>query len=104
MVYVQSIVDKLRAIHTSESPNDEFEAFLRTIPDEIFDIDYVLDCFKQLKGVRINVSGNGVICWINTDSGTVCGYWGCDDYSIAFLDDTICDWITEYMNEHYYKA
>ena len=64
----------------------------------VYDIEWITYQDKSYKAARLLVAGGGPNIWVNLQTGTVDGYWGCDKVSHGFIDNINLD---EYLEELY---
>ena len=72
----------------------QLEAFM----DGVYDIEWICHQDKTYKAARLLVAGGGPNIWVNLQTGTVDGYWGCDKVSHGFVDNIGLD---DYCEEMY---
>ena len=66
--------------------------------EDVYDIEWITNQDKTYKAARLLVAGGGPNIWVNLQTGTVDGYWGCDKVSHGFVDNT---GLEEYCEELY---
>ena len=76
-----------------EKPVDDRVAFFM---DDVYDIEWITHNDHTYKAARLLVAGGGPNIWVNTQTGTVDGYWGCDKFSWGFVDNIGLD---DYLEE-----
>ena len=64
--------------------------------EDVYDIEWITHNDHSYKAARLMVAGGGPNIWVNTQTGTVDGYWGCDKVSHGFIDNIGLD---EYLEE-----
>jgi len=64
----------------------------------VYNIEWITYQDKSYKAARLLVAGGGPNIWVNLQTGTVDGYWGCDKVSHGFIDNINLD---EYLEELY---
>ena len=64
----------------------------------VYDIEWITHQDKTYKAARLLVAGGGPNIWVNLQTGTVDGYWGCDKVSHGFIDNIGLD---DYCEELY---
>ena len=64
--------------------------------DHVYDIEWITHRDHSYKAARLLVAGGGPNIWVNTQTGTVDGYWGCDKFSWGFVDEIGLD---DYLEE-----
>ena len=55
--------------------------------EDVYDIEWITHNDHTYKAARLMVAGGGPNIWVNTQTGTVDGYWGCDKVSHGFIDN-----------------
>ena len=55
--------------------------------EDVYDIEWISHNDKSYKAARLLVAGGGPNIWVNLQTGTVDGYWGCDKVSHGFMDN-----------------
>ena len=53
----------------------------------VYDIEWITHQDHSYKAARLLVAGGGPNIWVNTQTGTVDGYWGCDKVEHGFVDN-----------------
>ena len=66
--------------------------------NDVYNIEWITHQDKSYKAARLLVAGGGPNIWVNLQTGTVDGYWGCDKVSHGFIDNMNLD---EYLEELY---
>ena len=66
--------------------------------NDVYDIEWITHQDKSYKAARLMVAGGGPNIWVNLQTGTVDGYWGCDKVSHGFVDNIGLD---DYCQEMY---
>ena len=66
------------------------------IEKNVYDIEWITHNDHTYKAARLMVAGGGPNIWVNTQTGTVDGYWGCDKFSWGFVDNIGLD---DYLEE-----
>ena len=64
----------------------------------VYDIEWITHQDHSYKAARLLVAGGGPNIWVNTQTGTVDGYWGSDKVTWGFVDNIGLD---EYLEEIY---
>ena len=64
--------------------------------DGVYDIEWITHRDKTYKAARLLVAGGGPNIWVNLQTNTVDGYWGCDEVNHGFVDNIGLD---EYLEE-----
>jgi len=62
----------------------------------VYDIEWITSNDHSYKAARLMVAGGGPNIWVNTQDGTVDGYWGTDKVHWGFVDNIGLD---EYLEE-----
>jgi len=62
----------------------------------VYDIEWITYNDHSYKAARLMVAGGGPNIWVNTQDGTVDGYWGTDKVHWGFVDNIGLD---EYLEE-----
>jgi len=65
----------------------------------VYDIEWITHQDHSYKAARLLVAGGGPNIWVNTQTGTVDGYWGCDKVEHGFVDNIGLDDYLEEMHE-----
>ena len=66
--------------------------------ENVYDIEWITHQDKSYKAARLLVAGGGPNIWVNLQTNTVDGYWGCDKVSHGFVDNIGLD---DYCEEMY---
>ena len=64
--------------------------------EDVYDIEWITHRDKTYKAARLLVAGGGPNIWVNLQTNTVDGYWGCDEVNHGFVDNIGLD---EYLEE-----
>ena len=72
--------------------NDRADSFM----DHVYDIEWITYQDKSYKAARLLVAGGGPNIWVNLQTNTVDGYWGCDKVTWGFVDELGLD---DYLEE-----
>jgi hypothetical protein len=64
--------------------------------EDVYDIEWITHRDKTYKAARLLVAGGGPNIWVNLQTNTVDGYWGCDEVNHGFVDNLGLD---EYLEE-----
>ena len=72
----------------------QLEAFM----EGVYNIEWITHQDKTYKAARLLVAGGGPNIWVNLQTDTVDGYWGCDKVSHGFVDNIGLD---DYCEEMY---
>ena len=70
----------------------QLEAFM----EGVYDIEWITHNDHSYKAARLLVAGGGPNIWVNTQDGTVDGYWGTDKVHWGYVDNIGLD---EYLEE-----
>ena len=63
--------------------NPEYEGTM----EDIYDIEWITHNDHSYKAARLLVAGGGPNIWVNLQTNTVDGYWGCDEVNHGFIDN-----------------
>ena len=85
----EEITKGTREIPEGESPASEYM-------ENVYDIEWITHQDKSYKAARLLVAGGGPNIWVNLQTNTVDGYWGCDKVTWGFVDNIGLD---EYLEE-----
>ena len=55
--------------------------------DGVYDIEWITHNDHTYKAARLLVAGGGPNIWVNLQTNTVDGYWGCDEVNHGFIDN-----------------
>ena len=66
--------------------------------NDVYDIEWITYQDKSYKAARLLVAGGGPNIWVNLQTNTVDGYWGCDKVTWGFVDNIGLD---DYCEEMY---
>ena len=64
--------------------------------EDVYDIEWITHQDHSYKAARLLVAGGGPNIWVNLQTNTVDGYWGCDKVTWGFVDNIGLD---EYLEE-----
>ena len=64
--------------------------------EDVYDIEWITHNDHTYKAARLLVAGGGPNIWVNLQTNTVDGYWGCDKVSWGFVDNISLD---DYLSE-----
>ena len=64
----------------------------------VYNIEWITYQDKSYKAARLMVAGGGPNIWVNLQTNTVDGYWGCDKVTWGFVDNIGLD---DYCQEMY---
>ena len=70
----------------------QLEAFM----EGVYDIEWITHQDHTYKAARLLVAGGGPNIWVNLQTNTVDGYWGCDKVEHGFIDNIGLD---DYLEE-----
>ncbi len=62
----------------------------------VYDIEWITHQDHSYKAARLMVAGGGPTVWVNTQDGTVDGYWGTDKVHWHYIDNIGLD---DYLSE-----
>ena len=62
----------------------------------VYDIEWITHQDHTYKAARLLVAGGGPNIWVNLQTNTVDGYWGCDKVEHGFVDNIGLD---DYLSE-----
>jgi len=62
----------------------------------VYDIEWITHQDHSYKAARLMVAGGGPNIWVNLQTNTVDGYWGCDKVEHGFIDNIGLD---DYLEE-----
>lgn len=101
--FPESVGDKFKCPHCDEvSDIDEYEQLsIYDYLDDILDIDFTIDRYKNYKYCSICIGWGGPNIYIDTSDAYVKLYWGStrEQYPISYSSrDTIDEWAEEYYN------
>ena len=57
------------------------------IEKNVYDIEWITHNDHSYKAARLLVAGGGPNIWVNLQTNTVDGYWGCDEVNHGFIDN-----------------
>ena len=64
--------------------------------NDVYDIEWITHNDHSYKAARLMVAGGGPNIWVNLQTNTVDGYWGCDKVEHGFIDNIGLD---DYLEE-----
>ena len=64
--------------------------------EHVYNIEWITHQDHTYKAARLLVAGGGPNIWVNLQTNTVDGYWGCDKVTWGFVDNIGLD---EYLEE-----
>ena len=67
----------------------------------VYDIEWITFQDHSYKAARLMVAGGGPVVWVNTQTGTVDGYWGTDKVNWHYTDNIGLD---DYLSELYHAS
>jgi hypothetical protein len=67
----------------------------------VYDIEWITFQDHSYKAARLMVAGGGPNIWVNTQTGTVDGYWGTDKVHWHYTDNIGLD---DYLSELYHAS
>jgi len=73
--------------------------FYHEFMQDVYDIEWITHRDHSYKAARLMVAGGGPNIWVNLQTNTVDGYWGCDKFSWGFIDNIGLDDYLEEMHE-----
>ena len=69
--------------------------------EDVYDIEWITFNDHSYKAARLMVAGGGPVIWVNTQDGTVDGYWGTDKVHWHYTDNIGLD---DYLSELYHAS
>ena len=101
---------KTNTVRKSETCKEQLERMCKNIAEEItagkedvhewmegvYDIEWITFQDHSYKAARLMVAGGGPVVWVNTQTGTVDGYWGTDKVHWHYTDEIGLD---DYLSE-----
>ena len=88
----KNIAEEITEGKTREGKNVYMQDFM----EGVYDIEWVTNQDHSYKGARLLVAGGGPNIWVNTQDGTVDGYWGTDKVHWGYVDNIGLD---DYLEE-----
>ena len=85
----EEITKGTRELPEGESPASEYM-------ENVYDIEWITHNDHTYKAARLLVAGGGPNIWVNLQTNTVDGYWGCDKVEHGFVDNLCLD---DYLEE-----
>ena len=64
--------------------------------EDVYNIEWITHQDHSYKAARLLVAGGGPNIWVNLQTNTVDGYWGCDKVTWGFVDNIGLD---DYLEE-----
>jgi hypothetical protein len=80
----------------TEHDEDDEGTLASRFMEHVYDIEWITHRDKTYKAARLLVAGGGPNIWVNLQTNTVDGYWGCDEVNHGFVDNLGLD---EYLEE-----
>jgi len=77
-------------------PDKEHEETAGDWMENVYDIEWITFNDGSFKGARLLVAGGGPNIWVNLQTNTVDGHWGCDKVTWGFVDNIGLD---DYLEE-----
>ena len=78
-----------------DKPNKSY-TYLHKWMEDVYDIEWITFNDHSYKAARLMVAGGGPTIWVNTQDGTVDGYWGTDKVHWHYTDNIGLD---DYLSE-----
>ena len=88
----KNIAEEITEGKTREGKNVYMQDFM----DHVYNIEWITHQDHSYKAARLLVAGGGPNIWVNTQDGTVDGYWGTDKVHWGYVDNIGLD---EYLEE-----
>ena len=88
----KNIAEEITEGKTREGKNVYMQDFM----EDVYDIEWITYQDGRYKAARLMVAGGGPNIWVNTQDGTVEGYWGTDKVHWGYVDNIGLD---EYLEE-----
>ena len=88
----KTIAQELTDGKTKKGDNIYVEDFM----EGVYDIEWLTHRDHSYKAARLLVAGGGPNIWVNTQDGTVDGYWGTDKVHWGYVDNIGLD---DYLEE-----
>ena len=67
----------------TKSVQEDLDIFM----GHVYDIEWITHNDHSYKAARLLVAGGGPNIWVNLQTNTVDGYWGCDEVNYGFVDN-----------------
>jgi phospholipase C len=81
----------------TECPQDKLDGIKASeFMEDVYDIEWITHQDHSYKAARLMVAGGGPNIWVNTQDGTVDGYWGTDKVHWHYTDNLGLD---DYLSE-----
>tara|TARA_R110000765_G_scaffold322167_1_gene414056 strand:+ start:620 stop:946 length:327 start_codon:yes stop_codon:yes gene_type:complete len=78
------------------SDGDKWEKTASEFMDHVYSKEWITHEDHSYKAARLLVAGGGPNIWVNLQTNTVDGYWGCDKVEHGFVDNIGLD---DYLSE-----
>ncbi len=91
----EKAITRYNGYETKHDEDDEGTLATRFM-DHVYDIEWITYQDHSYKAARLLVAGGGPNIWVNTQDGTVDGYWGTDKGHWGYVDNIGLD---EYLEE-----
>ena len=88
----KNIAEEITEGKTREGKNVYMQDFM----EDVYDIEWITYQDGRYKAARLMVAGGGPNIWVNTQDGTVDGYWGTDKVHWGYVDNIGLD---DYLEE-----
>ena len=102
-MHVNHIADELKKVYAGSIKSEEYEDepmdFYEFFKD-VYDVEYTVDSNKEFKAVSLLVAFGGPNIYVDTNTGTVRGYWW-TEHAEAWIPKEICDAINDVFSEIY---
>ena len=85
-----------KSIANQISDGDKWEKTAHEWMEGVYDIEWITHNDHTYKAARLLVAGGGPNIWVNLQTNTVDGYWGCDKVEHGFVDNIGLD---DYLEE-----
>ena len=72
------------------------DVYMQDFMEDVYDIEWITFNDHSYKAARLMVAGGGPTVWVNTQDGTVDGYWGTDKVHWQYTDNIGLD---DYLSE-----
>ena len=81
----------------TECPQDKLDGIKASeFMEHVYSIEWITHQAHSYKAARLLVAGGGPTIWVNLQTNTVDGQWGCDKFSWGFVDNIGLD---DYLEE-----
>ena len=91
----EKAITRYNGYETKHDEDDEGTLATRFM-DHVYDIEWITFQDHSYKAARLMVAGGGPVVWVNTQTGTVDGYWGTDKVHWHYTDNIGLD---DYLSE-----